>query len=113
MKNTLAQLLKLPGGNTISGPISETKFGGTLTIGSILSKAIPLIFVIGGIALLAMIIMAGFTFLTSAGDSKKMEQGKNQLTYAIVGIVIIFAAFWIVQIVGYMFGLDSMTNLFK
>jgi hypothetical protein len=113
MNHTLAQSLIIPGGNTIQGPIDEKTFGGTLTVGSILSRAIPVIFVFAGVALLAMIIMGGFSFLTSAGDSKKMEQGKNQLTYAVVGFIIIFAAFWIVQIFGYMFGLDSMTNLFK
>jgi hypothetical protein len=115
----IAQSLTLPGttpGDTvIKGLITNGKLfeGGTLTIGSILSLAIPIVFLIAGIALLAMIVMGGFTFLTSAGDPKKMEQGKNQLTYAIVGFVIIFAAVWLVQIFGAMFGLPSMTQLFQ
>jgi hypothetical protein len=118
MIHTLAQSLTLPGttpGDTIiKGPINETLFeGGKLTIGSILTRALTVIFLIAGVSLLIMIVMGGFTFLTSAGDPKKMEQGKNQLTYAIVGFVIIFAAFWLVQIFGTMFGLPSMTQLFQ
>jgi hypothetical protein len=114
MKNFfLAQELTLPGGNVIQGPVEEKTFGGSLTIGSILSRAIPIIFIFAGVSLLLMIVMSGFTFLTSAGDSKKMEQGKNQLTNAIIGFIIIFAAFWIVQIFGTIFGLESMTGLFK
>jgi hypothetical protein len=110
----LAQVLKLPGATPIQGPINETQFGGdTITIGSILSKAISVVFLFAGIALLCMIVMSGFTFLTSAGDPKKMEQGKNQLTNAIIGFVIIFAGFWLVQIFGHMFGLESMKNLFQ
>jgi hypothetical protein len=113
MNNILAQTLKLPGGNTVTGTINETLFeGGTLTVGSILTRALTVIFLIAGVALLAMILMGGFTFLTSAGDPKKMEQGRNQLTYAIVGFVIIFASFWLVQIFGTMFGLPSLTQLF-
>jgi len=113
MNTVLAQKLILPGDNTIEGKVNVSKFDGSLSIGSILSRAIPVLFIVAGIALLLMILMSGFTFLTSAGDPKKMESGKNQLTYAIVGFVIIFAAFWIVQIFGAMFGLESMTLLFK
>jgi len=113
MNTMLAQKLILPGGDAIEGKVDVSKFGGSLSIGNILSRALPVLFVIAGISLLLMIVMSGFTFLTSAGDPKKMESGKNQLTNAIVGFVIIFAAFWIVQIFGAMFGLESMTLLFK
>jgi hypothetical protein len=42
-----------------------------------------------------------------------MEKGKQQLTFAIVGFLIVFAAYWVVQLTGAMFGLQSMTTVFK
>ena len=121
MHTFLAQSLTLPGpGGSIDGPLTNPKsqlsapvFGSTMTIGDILSRALPIIFGFAGIALLLMIVGAGFTFLTSAGDAKKMEAGKNQLTFAIVGFVIIFVAYWAVSLFGSMFGLDIISGSFK
>ena len=114
MNKLLTQQLTLPGQAPIKGPINEGLFeGGQLTIGSILSRAIPFIFIFAGVGLFLMILASGFDFLTSAGDAKKLEQGKQRLTYAIVGFVIIFAAFWIVQIFGEMFGLETIKNAFR
>jgi len=98
MNTLLAQKLSIPGGS-VQGPLT-----GNPTIGSLLSTALPIIIGLAGLGLLLMLISAGYTFMTSAGDAKKMEQGKQRLTFAIVGFIIVFGAYWIVQIVGIMFG---------
>lgn len=112
MKTQLAQLIKLPGQTgqiTVEGFL-PFKFS---TIGDILTSAIPFVFAFAGIGLLLMIISAGFTLLTSAGDAKKLDMGKNKLTYALVGFLIIFAAYWITQLAGRVFGLDSILQIFQ
>jgi hypothetical protein len=109
MYKHLAQQLTLPGGGSIQGPIQQGVFdGGKLTIGSILSRAIPFIFMIAGVGLLLMILASGFTLLTSAGDAKKMESGKQRLTNAIIGIIIIIGSFWLVQYVQTILGLETI-----
>lgn len=113
MSHLLAQSLTLPDGTTIQGNLAIPGAGSNPTIGGILSAAAPLIMAFAGLGLLLMLISAGYTFLTSAGDAKKMEQGKHQLTNAIVGFFIIFAAYWIVQLVGAVFGLESITSVFR
>ncbi|MDX1372663.1 MAG: hypothetical protein R3321_09345, partial [Nitrososphaeraceae archaeon] len=55
--------------------------------------------------LLGYLILGGFNYLTSMGDPKKAEQGKQRITYAILGFLIIFVSFWIVQIADYVFKL--------
>jgi hypothetical protein len=112
MKHILAQHLTLPGQTGIDGP-PNLLGGGDIKIGTILSRAIPFIFVFAGVGLFLMILAAGFDFLTSGGDSKKLDQGKQRLTYAIVGFFIIFSAFWLVQIFGAMFGLETIKNSFQ
>lgn len=42
----------------------------------------------GGVAVI-YIIYGGFTYITSAGDTEKAEQGKHTLTYAIIGVILI------------------------
>jgi hypothetical protein len=116
MITQLAQAIQLPGPNNTPVPIyypSEFKNFSFQNVGGILNTAIPLIFAFAGLGLLLMLISAGFTFLTSAGDAKKMEQGKQQLTNAVVGFFIVFAAYWIVQLTGTIFGLQSITSVFK
>lgn len=114
MSKLIAQNLTLPGGGTINGPLPASLPGtsGPITIGSIVSAAVPLLLAFAGLGLLLMLISAGYTFLTSAGDAKKMEQGKQKLTNSIIGFFIVFAAYWIVQLVGVIFKLDSINSVF-
>lgn len=105
--------LALPGSNgeslTIIDPVSE-KFPDVATI---VMKIIPYVYVIAGIGLLVVILSSGFTLLTSAGDTKAIEKGKKGLTNGIVGFVIIFVAYWLVQIAGLVFGIKDIQTLFK
>ena len=116
----IAQAIQLPGLNGAPVPVNyPSEFQGFVfqgkqgTIGNIVSSAIPLVLAFAGLALLLMLISAGYTFLTSAGDAKKMEQGQQRLTLAITGFLLVFAAYWIVQLAGTIFGLQSITSIFK
>ena len=118
MHKLLAQTFQIPwmngsGGDTsknINGPLTQT--GGSVTLGSILSKALTFVFIFAGFGLFIMLILGGFTFLTSAGDTKKLEQGRQQLTNALVGFIIIFIAYWMVQAFGIMFGITTFKSIF-
>jgi hypothetical protein len=116
MNKILAQSLQIPWGTggttTIKGPLDNYS-GGQFTIGSILSRVIPYVFIFAGIGLLLMLLGSGFSFLTSAGDPKKMDKAKGQLTNALVGFLIIFVAFWLVQALGIIFGLSDIGAIFK
>lgn len=83
------------------------------SIGAIVSQAVPYVFAFAGIGLLLMIISSGFTMMLSAGDAKKLEAGRGRLTQSVVGFLIIFAAYWIVQITGTIFGWESIGGSFQ
>ena len=103
----LAQQLNFPGGS-IQGPQGFA----FVNIGTILVKAIPYIFAFAGIFLLIMIVVSGLSLMTSAGDPKKAEAGKQRLTNALVGFFIIFTAYWLVQLFGRIFGVQEIINVF-
>ena len=96
---------------TFNGP--DNFAFGTGNIGGIVGAAVPYVFAFAGIGLLLMIISSGFTMMLSAGDAKKLEAGKGRLTQSVVGFLIIFAAYWIVQIVGTIFGWESIGTSFQ
>jgi hypothetical protein len=107
-KHNLAQFLHLPGmgrSENLQGPLSEAAFP-NFKIGSILNRAMEYIFLFAGVGLLFMLLSGGFSFLTSAGDPKQMESGKNRITWALAGFLIIFVAYWIVQLIQVIFGLE-------
>jgi len=111
MGKVFAQSLQLPDNSTINGPI--TFFSGTPTIGAVINRIVPFIFAAAGFILLLMIISAGFSFLTSVGNPKGLEAGKKRLSNAILGFVIVFAAFWLVQIAGKVLGFNEIMTIFK
>jgi len=52
-----------------------------------------------GIILIVMIIYGGFLYMTGGGNEKQTETAKSVLTYAIIGVVVIFAAYIIARVV--------------
>ena len=88
------------------------RFAG-LKLGTVIEKSLPWIFGLAGIALLLYLIYGGFHLMTSGGEPKAMQEAKGKITNALVGFIIIFVAYWIVQIVGRVFGLSGITEIFQ
>lgn len=65
------------------------------------------ILTIAGIGLFLFIIIAGFKYMASGDDPKAKDSAKGQITSAVVGFVLIFGAYWIVQIVAAIFGIET------
>lgn len=60
--------------------------------------------VVGGIIIIFMVILAGFKFM---GDTAKgKEEGLNIIKTAVIGFILMFAAYWIVQIIQVITGAD-------
>ena len=78
-----------------------------LSVGQIVSKFLPYLFVFVGLILLAYLIMGGFGLMTSGGDPKKVQSAQGKVTSAVIGFFIIFVAYWITQILQSIFGLST------
>ena len=62
-------------------------------IGTIINT---LLFLVGTLSVI-MIIVSGIFYVTSSGDSSKVARAKNTLLYSVVGLVVAFIAFAIVN----------------
>ena len=71
------------------------------TLGDLVSVLLKNAFTIAGVIFFVLLIFGGFTFIVSAGggDAKKAEQSKKTITAAVTGLVLIFASYWIIQLI--------------
>jgi uncharacterized membrane protein len=65
------------------------------TVGGIINIILGLI----GLILVVLIIYAGFLWMTAQGDSKKVDQAKDIIKNAIIGILVTLLAYGIAQFV--------------
>lgn len=73
-------------------------------IGNMIGAALGLL----GVILVCIIIYAGFLWMTAQGNEDKVKQAKKMISNAVVGMVLIFAAYAITNFV-----IDSLTNSLK
>lgn len=74
-------------------------------LGDVVTKALPYVFTLAGIALLFVIISGGITLMTSGGDPAKTKEGYGKIISGIIGFLIIFASYFIAQLVQTMLGM--------
>lgn len=69
-----------------------------------------LMYLIGGAAVFAVIVLvlSGIDWILSSGDKAKIEKARLRITYAIIGLILVLLSFFIVTVVGSLFGLDSI-----
>lgn len=77
--------------------------GGFASLGDLVSSFLPKVLIVGGIIFFVTIIIAGFGVLSGAGsgDAQGAESRKQILTYAVIGFIIMFGAYWILQLVNF------------
>lgn len=73
--------------------------GNNTTVNSIIATVINIISFIVGVVAVVMIMIGGFKYITSSGDSSNIQSAKNTILYAIVGLVIVATAQIIVRFV--------------
>ena len=73
--------------------------GGTTDLPTLIGRIINIALGFVGIVLLGLLLYAGFLWMTSGGDPKKIETAKAYIRNAVIGIIIIASAFAIVNFI--------------
>jgi hypothetical protein len=70
-------------------------------LGTLVTVIARNIVVLASILLFVLLIFGGVKFIVSAGggDEQGVGKGKNAITAALVGFLLIFTAYWLVQII--------------
>jgi len=59
----------------------------------ILAGGLNMVYIVAGVVAVIVIILAGYKYVTAAGDSAAIAKAKNTILYAVVGLVVIILAF--------------------
>lgn len=97
------------GGNFVSTsanlPADPTGFN---SIGEIISKLLPYVYVVAGLALLLMLVLGGIGLMTSAGNPDKIKSASGRIKVALIGFLIIFISYFVALIVEKILGVSFM-----
>lgn len=84
---------------------------GALTIPAIISALITLVLIVAAVVFFFILVIGGIRWITSGGDKANTESARNQITAALVGLVIVFAAWAIIQLIGTFFNINILQSL--
>lgn len=94
------------GARSSDGKGSSQGFSDFQSPGAIITQSWPYVFGLAGLVLFVMLVWGSMEIMFGAGDPKSAENGKKRITYAVLGFVLLFASFWIAQIIERVFGLS-------
>ena len=65
----------------------------------LLTNILNLFYFIAGLTAVIVIIIAGLAYATSGGDAGRVAKAKNQILFAVIGLVVVLLAFSITNFV--------------
>lgn len=95
-----------------TGSELRLKFAGK-DLGGIISALLPYLFAGAGLLLLLYLIYGGLSLMLSRGDPKAVQSAKDKITSAVMGFIIVFVSYWLVQIVGTILGIEAIQTIFR
>ncbi len=93
------------------GPTGEFANLSGVKVENIISAAISFALIAAAIVFFLMLIIGGIRWMMSGGDKAQTESARNQVTAALVGLVIVFAAWAIANLLASFFGITIFTAL--
>lgn len=78
----------------------------TITPGSLVSGLIRGALVVAAVVFFFILVIGGIRWIASGGDKGATEAARSQITAALVGLVIVFAAWAIVYLINAFFGVN-------
>ena len=66
---------------------------------------------LGGVTALIFLIWGGFKLLRSQGDQKQVQGARQTITYALIGLILIFLSFFIINTIATLTGFECIKTL--
>lgn len=99
MKNfSLQPLDMLPKGQFV--PLTN------VTIPGLISAAINISLIVASVLFVFSLLLGGVKMIISGGDKERMDIARRQIVNALIGIVLVFCSYAIINLVSQFFGID-------
>lgn len=92
------------------GSLAGFRFGagGANLIEDVISRFLLFAIVAAGLYFFVRLLGAGFSYLTSGGDSGKLQAASKSLINAAIGLFIVFTSFFLAQMIEVLFSISIL-----
>jgi hypothetical protein len=77
-----------------------------LQFGDLIRLGINLVLIIAAVSFFFILVIGGIKWITSGGDKGKTESARAQITAAFIGLLLVFAAWAILALLGAIFDIN-------
>jgi formate-dependent nitrite reductase membrane component NrfD len=96
---------------TIKGPGIDPGTNGTTALEKIISQIIGVLTIVAVIYFAIQVIIAGYNYISSEGDEKKLEAARQSLTNGVLGLVIVVVAVGLGSLIATLAGIPNVLDL--
>lgn len=82
-----------------------------IDLGAVIRNALSIIFFVAGLLAFVYLLLGGLQWITSGGDKQAATAARDRITAALVGLIIIVAAFAITLIIERVFGIRILSGV--
>ena len=91
------------------GPTVPTNEGALgESIAHLISVVIGLFTLVAGLWFLVQLILGGYAYMSAGGNKEKAQTASQKITKALIGLVIVVLAIFIINLLGYILGVDFL-----
>lgn len=82
-----------------------------MDLGEIVGNLLNIAYVAAGIFFLIQVVIGGIQWVNAGGDPKNLESARNRITNAVIGLIIVVAAFAITLIFTTLLGVNIFSGI--
>lgn len=92
------------------GPLANIKTGleALTQLASVISLIIGVLTIIAGIYFMIQFLLGGLNWIGASGDKGKLQSAQDRMSQAIIGLIIVVAAYAVVSIIGKILGIENI-----
>jgi len=109
--NFLAKTVEIAPTGGLHGPgptAPATSTGLGESTAHLVSVVIGLFTLVAGLWFLFQLILGGYAYMSAGGNKEKAQVASQKITQALIGLVIVVLAIFIINLLGYILGVDFL-----
>jgi len=81
---------------------------GITDIEALVKNGVTILFIVAVVASLFFLIFGGIRWISSGGDKTRLESARNTIIASIIGLILVFSSYFILNLVLEFFGLKAL-----
>lgn len=82
----------------------------TMDMNQIFHNVVSIVLGLAVLITFIFFLVGGIRWIMSQGDKKQLETAQKTITYAIIGLLVVLLSFFVINFIGYLFGVKLLGN---